>query len=155
MLKPADVIALEKTSASSHFIGMESDSTNAVSWRSRSSSFQSFGVQQETLHGRLTALTALYMQILLNRQLRIDYFLNLFWTCHLTFKQDDFGLCVAEGQDPLDTTSELDPDRECDPIVINPDTDYPEYTDDGQVIWQKFIPISPCKNNCRGGKKIA
>ena len=34
-------------------------------------------------------------------------------------------MCVAEGQDPLDPTSDLDPERECDLFEIDPDTEYP------------------------------
>ena len=53
---------------------------------------------------------------------------------------------MAEGQDPLNPISELDPDRECDQPLFDPDT--------GEFIIQKFPAISPCKNNCRGGKHI-
>ena len=56
------------------------------------------------------------------------------------FQQDDFGLCVAAGQDPLDPASELDPDRECD-----------LFDTDGN--FQRFTAIAPCKNNCPGGEE--
>ena len=52
-------------------------------------------------------------------------------------------MCVAEGQDPSDFTSELDPDRECDPIIFDPVT--------FEIVLQSFISLAPCKNNCRGG----
>ena len=60
-------------------------------------------------------------------------------------QQDDFGLCVAEGQDPFNFTSELDPDRECD-LFVTDDTGVPTFP-------QRFTVLSPCKNNCRGGKQ--
>ena len=60
---------------------------------------------------------------------------------------------MAEGQDPTDITSELDPDRECPPIVLDQDTGDPVFTDDGFTINQRFTVLSPCKNNCRGGKQ--
>ena len=56
------------------------------------------------------------------------------------FQQDDQGLCVAEGQDPNDPFSDLDPDRECDLFV-----DYVDF------VFQKYFVLAPCKNNCRGG----
>ena len=40
-------------------------------------------------------------------------------------------------------TSELDPDRECDPYIFDPVT--------FEAIRQKFKSLPPCKNNCRGG----
>ena len=55
-------------------------------------------------------------------------------------------MCVAEGQDPSDFTSELDPDRECDPIIFDPVT--------FEVILQSFTSLPPCKNNCRGGEEL-
>ena len=51
---------------------------------------------------------------------------------------------MAEGQDPTDITSELDPDRECDPVDVDPNT--------GMTVFQRFTVLAPCKNNCRGGK---
>ena len=48
--------------------------------------------------------------------------------------QQEFGYCVAEGQDLSE--GELDPDRECGP---NDPT---------------FSFLSPCKNNCRGGISV-
>ncbi len=61
---------------------------------------------------------------------------------------------MAEGQDPLDPSSELDPDRECPYLYIDPETNYPVFTEDFDFILQKFSALSPCKNNCRGGKNI-
>ena len=56
------------------------------------------------------------------------------------FQQDNL-LCVAEGEDPTDPLSELDPERNCS-----------FYNEDGQR--QKFAALATCKDNCRGGKTI-
>ena len=50
---------------------------------------------------------------------------------------------MAEGQDPTDITSELDPDRDCD---------YFTFTINGTKAIQKFEALSSCKDNCKGGK---
>ena len=49
------------------------------------------------------------------------------------FQQDELGLCVADGQDAANPSSDLDPDKEC-------------------AAFDRFRFISSCKNNCKGGQ---
>ena len=58
--------------------------------------------------------------------------INSFFYKDLITQQDDFGFCVAKGEDSENSSAILDPDRDCD-------------------YWERFSFLAPCKNNCRGG----